>query len=39
MGDERYLYFDTSALAKWYINEAHSQDVGKCIRGFTVTMF
>lgn len=21
------IYFDTSALAKWYINEAHSEDV------------
>ena len=26
------IYFDTSALAKWYINEAHSEDVEKYIQ-------
>lgn len=26
------IYFDTSALAKWYINEAKSEDVEKYIR-------
>jgi hypothetical protein len=26
------IYFDTSALAKWYINEAHSDDVEKYLQ-------
>ena len=26
------IYFDTSALAKWYINEAKSEDVEQYIR-------
>jgi len=32
MGDERYYLFDTSALAKWYINEARSDDVENTFR-------
>ena len=26
------IYFDTSALAKWYINEAHSDDIEKYLQ-------
>lgn len=26
------VYFDTSALAKWYLNESHSEEVEKYIR-------
>ena len=26
------IYFDTSALAKWYINEVHSDDVEKYLQ-------
>lgn len=26
------IYFDTSALAKWYVNESHSEDVEEYIR-------
>ena len=26
------IYFDTSALAKWYIHEAHSDDVEKYLQ-------
>jgi len=26
------IYFDTSALAEWYLNESHSEDVEKYIQ-------
>lgn len=26
MSAERRAYLDTSSLAKWYLNEAHSED-------------
>jgi predicted nucleic acid-binding protein len=29
---KRVIYFDTSALAKWYINEAHSDEVEKYLQ-------
>jgi uncharacterized protein len=29
---KRVIYFDTSALAKWYINEANSDDVEKYLQ-------
>ena len=32
MHDETIIYFDTGALAKWYINEAKSEDVEQYIR-------
>lgn len=32
MPDEQVIYLDTSALAKWYINEARSDDVAKFVQ-------
>lgn len=38
MSAERRAYLDTSALAKWYLNEEHSEDFVAYLRGLDVAV-